>query len=84
MILEIARPSGASGSALLRMRAANTHSRGRLAPGAVDAGRARDADRHPGGGPDAGPTPGDVSAGDGLPPVRDSYGLDPATVPPLT
>jgi len=36
-----------------------------------------------GGGPDAGPPPGDVSAGDGLPPVRDSYGLGPATVPPL-
>ncbi len=30
-----------------------------------------------GGGPDAGPPPGDVSAGDGLPPVRDSYGLGP-------
>ena len=28
-----------------------------------------------GGGPDAGPPPGDASAGDGLPPVRDSYGL---------
>lgn len=36
-----------------------------------------------GGGPDAGPPPGDVSAGDGLPPVRDSYGLGPAAVPPL-
>ena len=36
-----------------------------------------------GGGPDAGPPPGDVSAGAGLPPVRDSYGLGPATVPPL-
>ncbi len=36
-----------------------------------------------GGGPDAGPPPGDASAGDGLPPVRDSYGLGPATVPPL-
>jgi hypothetical protein len=36
-----------------------------------------------GGGPDAGPPPGDVSAGDGLPAVRDSYGLGPATVPPL-
>jgi hypothetical protein len=36
-----------------------------------------------GGGPDAGPPPGDVSAGDGLPPVRDSYGLGPATVPAL-
>lgn len=36
-----------------------------------------------GGGPDAGPPPGDVSAGDGLPPVRDSYGLGPATVPRL-
>ena len=36
-----------------------------------------------GGGPDAGPPPGDVSAGDGLPPVRDSYGLGPATVAPL-
>lgn len=36
-----------------------------------------------GGGPDAGPPPGDVSAGDGLPPVRDTYGLGPATLPPL-
>lgn len=36
-----------------------------------------------GGGPDAGPPPGYVSAGDGLPPVRDSYGLGRATVPPL-
>jgi hypothetical protein len=36
-----------------------------------------------GGGPDAGPPPGDASAGDGLPPVRDSYGLGPATVSPL-
>jgi hypothetical protein len=36
-----------------------------------------------GGGPDAGPPPGYVSAGDGLPPVRDSYGLGPAAVPPL-
>jgi hypothetical protein len=36
-----------------------------------------------GGGPDAGPPPGDVSAGDGLPPVRDSYDLGPATVPSL-
>jgi hypothetical protein len=36
-----------------------------------------------GGGPDAGPPPGDISAGDGLPPVRDAYGLGPATVPPL-
>jgi hypothetical protein len=36
-----------------------------------------------GGGPDAGPPPGDVSAGDGLPPVRDSYGLGPAALPPL-
>ena len=36
-----------------------------------------------GGGPDAGPPPGDLSAGDSLPPVRDSYGLGPATVPPL-
>jgi hypothetical protein len=33
-----------------------------------------------GGGPDAGPPPGDASAGDGLPPVRDSYGLGPAPV----
>jgi hypothetical protein len=33
-----------------------------------------------GGGPDAGPAPGDASAGDGLPPVQDSYGLGPATV----
>jgi hypothetical protein len=37
-----------------------------------------------GGGPDAGPPPGDFSAGDGLPPVRDSYGLGPATLPALT
>jgi hypothetical protein len=36
-----------------------------------------------GGGPDAGPPPGDAPAGDGLPPVRDSYGLGPAAVPPL-
>jgi hypothetical protein len=42
------------------------------------------------GGPDAGPPPGDVSAGDGLPPVRDSYGLGPGrasrdpTVPPVS
>jgi hypothetical protein len=36
-----------------------------------------------GGGPDAGPPPGDFSAGDGLPPVRDSYGLGPAAIPPL-
>ena len=36
-----------------------------------------------GGGPDAGPPPGDASAGDGLPPVRDTYGLGPATVSPL-
>jgi hypothetical protein len=36
-----------------------------------------------GGGPDANPPPGDVSAGDGLPPVRDSYGLGAATLPPL-
>lgn len=36
------------------------------------------------GGPDAGPPPGDASAGDGLPPVRDSFGLGPATVPPLS
>ena len=35
-----------------------------------------------GGGPDAGPPPGDFSAGDGLPPVRDTYGLGPATLPP--
>jgi hypothetical protein len=36
-----------------------------------------------GGGPDAGPPPGDASAGDGLPAVRDSYGLGPAALPPL-
>jgi hypothetical protein len=36
-----------------------------------------------GGGPDAGPPPGDASAGDGLPPVYDSYGLGPASLPPL-
>jgi hypothetical protein len=36
-----------------------------------------------GGGPDAGPPPGDVSAGDGLPPVRDTYGLGPASLQPL-
>jgi hypothetical protein len=36
-----------------------------------------------GGGPDAGPPPGDASAGDGLPPVRDTYGLGPATIQPL-
>jgi hypothetical protein len=36
-----------------------------------------------GGGPDAGPPPGDASAGDGLPAVRDSYGLGPATISPL-
>jgi hypothetical protein len=36
-----------------------------------------------GGGPDAGPPPGDVSAGDGLPPVGDYYGLAPATIPPV-
>jgi hypothetical protein len=36
-----------------------------------------------GGGPDAGPPPGDFSAGDGLPAVRDSYGLGPAALPPL-
>jgi hypothetical protein len=35
-----------------------------------------------GGGPDAGPPPGDVSAGDGLPAVRDTYGLGPATLQP--
>ena len=33
-----------------------------------------------GGGPDAGPPPGDVSPGGGLPPVRDTYGLGPATL----
>jgi hypothetical protein len=37
-----------------------------------------------GGGPDAGPPPGDVSAGDGLPPVHDTYGLGPASLQPLT
>jgi hypothetical protein len=36
-----------------------------------------------GGGPDAGPPPGDASAGDGLPPVRDSYGLARAALPLL-
>jgi hypothetical protein len=36
-----------------------------------------------GGGSDAGPPPGYVSAGDGLPAVRDSYGLGPATITPL-
>jgi hypothetical protein len=36
-----------------------------------------------GGGPDAGPPPGDGSAGDGLPPVRDTYGLGPASLQPL-
>jgi len=36
-----------------------------------------------GGGPDAGPPPGDASAGDGLPPVSDSYGMGPASLPPL-
>jgi len=35
------------------------------------------------GGPDAGPPPGDFSAGDGLPPVRDTYGLGPASLQPL-
>lgn len=51
-------------------------------PGPV-AGAAPGAGSQAGGGPDAGPPPGDVSAGDGLPPVRDSYGLGPAAVPPL-
>jgi hypothetical protein len=46
------------------------------------AGTAPGGGSQAGGGPDAGPPPGDVSAGDGLPPVRDSYGLGPATVPP--
>jgi hypothetical protein len=36
-----------------------------------------------GGGPDAGPPPGDFSAGDDLPPVRDTYGLGPASLQPL-
>jgi hypothetical protein len=52
-----------------------------LVPGAADT--APGGGDQAGGGPDAGPPPGDASAGDGLPPVRDSYGLGPATVPPL-
>jgi hypothetical protein len=47
------------------------------------AGTAPGGGSQAGGGPDAGPPPGDVSAGDGLPPVRDSYGLGPAAVAPL-
>jgi hypothetical protein len=52
-----------------------------LVPGSVST--APGGGSQAGGGPDAGPPPGSVSAGDGLPPVRDSYGLGPATVPPL-
>jgi hypothetical protein len=47
------------------------------------AGAAPGGGSQAGGGLDAGPPPGDVSAGEGLPPVRDSYGLGPATVSPL-
>ena len=47
------------------------------------AGSAPGGGSQAGGGPDAGPPPGDASAGDGLPPVRDTYGLGPATVSPL-
>jgi len=52
-----------------------------IVPGAV--ATAPGGGSQAGGGPDAGPPPGGVSAGDGLPPVRDSYGLGPASVPAL-
>jgi hypothetical protein len=52
-----------------------------IVPGAV--ATAPGGGSQAGGGPDAGPPPGDVSAGDGLPPVRDSYSLGPANVPAL-
>jgi hypothetical protein len=49
--------------------------------GPVDAGP--NGGGEAGGGPDAGPPPGDISAGDGLPPVRDTYDLVPASLQPL-
>jgi hypothetical protein len=51
--------------------------------GAAPNGAAPNGGGEAGGGPDADPPPGDVSAGDGLPPVRDTYGLGPASLQPL-
>jgi hypothetical protein len=56
---------------------------GACVPVPGSAGAAPNGGGEAGGGPDAGPPPGDVSAGDGLPPVRDTYGLGPASLQPL-
>jgi hypothetical protein len=56
---------------------------GACVPVSGSAGAVSNGGGEAGGGPDAGAPPGDASAGDGLPPVRDTYGLGPASLQPL-
>jgi hypothetical protein len=57
---------------------------GACVPVSGSAGAVSSGGGEAGGGPDAGAPPGDASAGDGLPPVRDTYGLGPASLQPLS